>query len=71
MRTLIDIPENDLKLMSEVARKLEISRSEFVRRAVHSSLAPYRGKMNHEAFGAWTALDEDGLAYQERMRSEW
>jgi hypothetical protein len=71
MRTLIDIPEEDLKLLNNVVRKLEISRAEFIRRAINSSLAPHRGRMNHEAFGAWAALAEDGLAYQERMRAEW
>jgi metal-responsive CopG/Arc/MetJ family transcriptional regulator len=71
MRTLIDIPENDLKLLNKVVRKLEISRTEFIRRAIHSSLAPHRGKMSHESFGAWATFAEDGLAYQERIRSEW
>ena len=71
MRTLIDIPEEDLKLLNQVARKLSISRAEFVRRSVAASLAPHRKKMNHSAFGSWTGFQEDGLAYQERMRAEW
>jgi hypothetical protein len=71
MRTLIDIPEEDLKLLTQVAKKLSISRAEFVRRSVAASLAPHRKKMNHAAFGAWSAFPEDGLAYQERMRDEW
>jgi hypothetical protein len=71
MRTLIDIPEEDLKLMNQVAKKLSISRAEFVRRSVATSLAPHRQKMNHAAFGAWSGLLEDGLAYQERLRAEW
>jgi metal-responsive CopG/Arc/MetJ family transcriptional regulator len=71
VRTLIDIPEEDLKLLNEVAKKLSVSRSELVRRAVATSLAPHRQKMNHAAFGAWSEFPEDGLAYQERMRAEW
>ena len=71
MRTLIDIPEEDLKLLNQVARKLSVSRAELVRRAVATSLAPYRRKMNHSAFGAWSDFAEDGLVYQERMRAEW
>ncbi len=71
MRTLIDIPEEDLKLLNQVAKKLTISRAEFVRQAVAASLAPHRRKMNHAAFGAWSSFPEDGLAYQERMRAEW
>jgi metal-responsive CopG/Arc/MetJ family transcriptional regulator len=71
MRTLIDIPEEDLRLLNQVVKKLTISRAEFVRRAVATSLAPHRRKMNHAAFGAWSGFPEDGLAYQERMRAEW
>jgi metal-responsive CopG/Arc/MetJ family transcriptional regulator len=71
MRTLIDIPEEDLKLLNQVVKKLSVSRAEFVRQAVATSLAPHRQKMNHASFGAWYDFTEDGLAYQERMRAEW
>ena len=71
MRTLIDIPEEDLKLLSQVARRLSISRAEFERQAVAASIAPNRQKMNHAAFGAWSDFAEDGVAYQQRMRAEW
>ena len=71
MRTLIDIPEDDLKLLNQVAKELSISRAELVRRAVSTALAPHRRKMNHAAFGAWSEFGEDGVAYQERMRAEW
>lgn len=71
MRTLIDIPAEDLKLLNSVAKKRDISRAELVREAIATALAPYRRKMNHRAFGLLADLKEDGLAYQERMRSEW
>lgn len=71
MRVLVDIPNLDIKLMDEVAGKLAISRAEFVRRAIADSLTPYRRKMNHAAFGLLSGMEEDGLAYQERLRSEW
>jgi metal-responsive CopG/Arc/MetJ family transcriptional regulator len=74
MRILIDIPEEDLKLLNDAARKLKVSRAEFVRQAIRTSLEPHRQKMTHEYFGAWTKAGipaEDGQAYQDRMRSEW
>ncbi|GGG95720.1 CopG family transcriptional regulator [Silvibacterium dinghuense] len=75
MRTLVDIPAEDLDLMHDIVGRLGISRAELVRRAITSYLAPYRGQMTHEAFGLWTSShsgeSEDGVAYQERMRSEW
>lgn len=71
MRTLVDIPEEDLKLIKTVTKKLGVSRAEFVRRAISKSLAPHRRKMDHSAFGLWADHPEDGLEYQERIRSEW
>ncbi|MGC9222512.1 MAG: ribbon-helix-helix protein, CopG family [Terracidiphilus sp.] len=71
MRILIDVPNIDLELLDEVTKQRAVSRAEFIRQAIRTSLTPYRRKMNHAAFGAWSAMEEDGLAYQERMRSEW
>lgn len=71
MRILVDVPKSDLDLLDEVSKRREISRAEFVRQAIHVSLTPYRRKMNHAAFGAWSQMPEDGLAYQDRLRAEW
>jgi len=71
MRILVDVPKPDLELMTEVTKRRAISRAEFIRQAIATSLAPYRQKMNHAAFGAWSEMAEDGLAYQQRMRDEW
>jgi N-glycosylase/DNA lyase len=71
MRTLIDIPDDDFKLLQSVVKKLAISRAEFVRRAIAISLAPYRRTMNHEAFGLWASHPIDGIEYQEKVRAEW
>lgn len=71
MRTLVDIPEEDLKLLKTVTRKLGVSRAEFVRRAIAKSLAPHRKRTDDTAFGLWAKHAEDGLKYQERIRTEW
>jgi metal-responsive CopG/Arc/MetJ family transcriptional regulator len=71
LRTLVDIPDEDLKLITKLTKKRAISRAEFVREAIGTALAPYRRKMEHKAFGLWTDLKEDGIEYQERLRSEW
>jgi len=71
VRTLIDIPDKDFTLLKAIVKKLEISRAEFVRRAIVTALAPYRKTMSHESFGLWASHPEDGLEYQERMREEW
>lgn len=71
MRILVEVPDPELQLLEEVCKKRAISLAEFIRRAIAVSLTPYRKKMSHTAFGAWAQLSEDGLAYQERIRSEW
>jgi metal-responsive CopG/Arc/MetJ family transcriptional regulator len=71
MRILVDVPEPDLKLLDKVTKRRDISRAEFIRQAIATSLTPYRQKMNHSAFGTWSELSEDGMAYQERVRAEW
>jgi metal-responsive CopG/Arc/MetJ family transcriptional regulator len=71
MRILVDVPKSDLELLDEVSKRRAVSRAELIRQAIHTSLVPYRQKMSHAAFGAWSQLSEDGLAYQERIRAEW
>jgi len=71
MRTLVDIPEEDLDLLNGVVKTLAISRAEFVRRAISKSLEPHRQSQKQEAFGLWANRPVDGLKYQERMRAEW
>ena len=71
MRTLVDIPEKDLKLLNGVAKTLAISRAEFVRRAIAKSLEPHRQSQSHEVFGLWSRRPVDGKKYQERIREEW
>jgi metal-responsive CopG/Arc/MetJ family transcriptional regulator len=71
MRTLVDIPAEDLDLVNGVVKKLDISRAEFVRRAISSYLEPHRADPAAEAFGIWRSRPVDGLEYQERMRGEW
>ena len=75
MRTLVDIPEEDLELLNGVAKTLSISRAEFVRRAIAQSLATHRKaqikKAREAAFGLLAGRSVDGMEYQERIRQEW
>jgi metal-responsive CopG/Arc/MetJ family transcriptional regulator len=71
MRILVDIPDEDLKLLNGVAKKLAISRAEFVRRAITLSLEPHREARKQQAFGLWAHRNLDGVEYQQRLREEW
>ena len=71
MRTLVDIPEADLKVLNRLSRMGNVSRAELVRRAIRTYLEPHKGADLEGAFGLWKDHAEDGMVYQERLRSEW
>ncbi len=73
MRTLVDIPEEDLTLLNQLSKQENISRAELVRRAISAYLAPRKRKGSglRDGFGIWADRKEDALEYQERMRREW
>jgi metal-responsive CopG/Arc/MetJ family transcriptional regulator len=74
MRTLVDIPDDQIEELNKLAEREKVSRAALVRQAIADMLAAkrsVRGEGIAAAFGLWADRDEDGLAYQERLRSEW
>jgi metal-responsive CopG/Arc/MetJ family transcriptional regulator len=71
MRTLVDIPEDDIEMLNELSAARRVSRSELVRSAIALYLRTNGSDLADDAFGLWAARKEDGLAYQKRLRSEW
>jgi hypothetical protein len=81
MRTLVDIPESQLEDLGAICAARKLSRAEAVRQALEAFIAQNR-PARESAFGLWKGqsvrlpgyedpLPEDGLAYQEKLRSEW
>jgi metal-responsive CopG/Arc/MetJ family transcriptional regulator len=75
MRTLVDIPDDDLAVINKVVKAQSISRAEFIRRAIAQSLTAHRKaqieKAREAAFGLLAGRSIDGMEYQERIRQEW
>ncbi|WP_018862257.1 MULTISPECIES: CopG family transcriptional regulator [unclassified Thioalkalivibrio] len=71
MRTIVDIPEQELRAIKALARREKISQTEAIRRAVRSYLKdhPPPGQ-DAPAFGIW-GQRQDGVEYQEARRDEW
>lgn len=69
MRTIVDIPERDLRRLDAIARKQKVSRTEVVRKAV----AEYATRQSEveEFFGLWRGRGIDALAHQNALRDEW
>jgi Ribbon-helix-helix protein, copG family len=70
MRTIIDLPERELKRLTELGRERGMSRAEIIRQAIKMFLAFHR-KSPGQAFGLWKDRSEDGLRYQQAIRAEW
>lgn len=71
-RILIDIPEETVEIIADIAKKQGISRAEWIRRRVIEGVEAEGQGAFEKAFGAWKdVFAEDGLAYQKRLRAEW
>jgi metal-responsive CopG/Arc/MetJ family transcriptional regulator len=70
MRTLVDIPDRQIDALAALSLASKVSRAEIIRRAIAAYIEQNRTGAE-AAFGIWKGAPEDGLAYQERVRSEW
>jgi hypothetical protein len=75
VRTIVDLPEEQIRALDAYSRKFGVSRAEAVRRAVAMFLPkrPHRKLdfQNHPAFGAWKDRRLDAVGYQRKLRAEW
>ena len=69
MRTLIDIPDQQLKDLSDLCLIEKTSRAELVRRAISFYLARQK-QIPAAAFGLSKDRQVEGLEYQEHVRAE-
>jgi hypothetical protein len=70
MRTLVDIPEDELEELNLLSRSRKVSRAELIRQAVAGFLAENRAGVQ-DSFGIWSKRGVDGVKYQEKLRGEW
>lgn len=71
MRTIIELPQDQLIHLDAHCRRENVSRAEAIRRAVAAMLAEHSKTDIAGAFGLWRDRPEDALALQERLRNEW
>jgi metal-responsive CopG/Arc/MetJ family transcriptional regulator len=70
MRTLVDIPEDELEELNSLSRSRKVSRAELIRQAVAGFLAENRTGLE-DSFGIWKKRGVDGVEYQDKLRREW
>lgn len=70
MRTIIDLPDDQVIALAELCKTEKISRAEAIRRALGEMLAKKKIKGREEAFGSWENRG-DGRKIVENLRKEW
>lgn len=71
MRTIVDLPDEQVSALAEVCRIQGISRAEAVRRAIAEMLANQKALSREETFGAWNGKRRDSQALVRKLREEW
>ncbi len=71
MRTIIEVPADQLEALAEICRREHISRAEAIRQAIAGHVRRVRRDAPAAAFGLWRGRAVDGLAYERRLRQEW
>ena len=71
MRTIIEVPGDQLQALDTICKREKISRAEVIRRAIAEMVSRQRSSGAARAFGIWKDRAETGLEYQERLRREW
>ena len=71
VRTIIDLPDEQIASLAEVCRLEGLSRTEAVRRAVAAYLDTKQLTERDELFGIWRDRELDGIAYELTLRDEW
>jgi ribbon-helix-helix CopG family protein len=71
MRTIIELPPEQIEALDALCARDGISRAEAVRRSVAEYVRTQRAASPDLAFGLWRHRGVDGLAYEADLRGEW
>ena len=71
MRTIIELPHEQLTHLDAHCRRENVSRAEAIRRAIDAMLANRSKGDAAGAFGIWRDRSADAAGDLERLRDEW
>lgn len=71
VRTIIELPEEQLAALAAISSREKTSRAEIIRRAVGNYLREEQSGKGRSAFGLWKKKKIDALKYESRLRAEW
>jgi metal-responsive CopG/Arc/MetJ family transcriptional regulator len=71
MRTIVDLPDEQIEALKRISDTEQVSRAELIRRAVAEYLVRHRPGLDDAAVGLWRGRAKDGLDYEDAVRAEW
>jgi len=71
MRTIIDLPQEQLGALARLCEVQKISRAEAIRRAVDRLLQDSLFEEKNVGFGMWRNKDITARLYVDNLRNEW
>ena len=71
MRTIIEVPDDDIKHLDCIVKQQNKSRAAIIREAIRIYLESKTVDSDKSAFGIWKEKKVDGIHYQEQVRSDW
>lgn len=76
MRTIIELTDDQIARLEQLAEREKISRAEAIRRAIDvaypaSRVSATLAERRREAFGLWRGRAIDALEYVDALRDEW
>lgn len=71
MRALVDMNDAQVAALDRLAKRKRQSRAALIRAAIDDYLHRHRREQIEDGFGLWGEGRVDGLAYQDKARSEW
>lgn len=71
MRTLVDIPAEEMKELTRRSKAQKRSRASLIREAISIYLKDPAPIKEVPGFGLWKDYPIDGVEYQRKIRSEW
>ena len=71
MRTIVDLPDEQLGALARLCEKQKISRAEAVRRAVDRLIKESKTDQKDVGFGIWKHKNMESRKLVEKLRNEW
>lgn len=71
MRTIIDLPDDQLEALGEICAQKKVSRAAVIRQAVAGYIQQSKANKSENAFGLWKKKNINALKHEDKIRTEW